>query len=96
MEAKRKCYPLKSNISVTECSAVVKLQALLDHTANRILLTQMDVIKSLASENVRNLNLICKWGCDGTSGQNMYKQKFSDDDGSKSDANIFFTSLVPL
>lgn len=96
LEAKRKCYPLKSNISVTECSVEVKLQALLDHTANRILLTQMDVIKSLASENVRNLNLICKWGCDGTSGQNMYKQKFSDDDGSKSDANVFFTSLVLL
>lgn len=50
----------------------------------------MDVIKSLSSEKVRNLNLICKWGCDGTSGQNTYKQKFTNDDGSKSDANIFF------
>jgi len=96
LEAKRKCYPPKSSITITECSAEVKLQFLLDHTAERILLTQMEVIKSLASENVRNLNLICKWGCDGSSGQSMYKQKFSDDDGSKSDSNIFFTSLVPL
>lgn len=55
----------------------------------------MDVIKSLTSENVRNLNLIYKWSCD-SSGQNMYKQKFSGNDGSKLDSNIFFTSLVSL
>lgn len=42
------------------------------------------------------MNLICKWGCDGSSDQSLYKQKFSDDDGSKSDANIFFTLIVPL
>jgi len=90
-----KCYPIKSDITVTECSAEVKLQALLNHTTERILLTQMDVIKSLSSEKVRNFNLICKWGCDGTSGQSRYKQKFTND-GSKSDDNIFFTSIVPL
>lgn len=96
LKAKCKCYPDKSSITVTECSAEVKLQALLDHTIQRILFNQMDVIKSLNSENLYNLNLICKWGCDGSSSQSIYKQKFSDDDGSKSDANIFFTSLVPL
>lgn len=98
-QAKLQCYPPKSDITVTECSAEVKLQSLLDHTIQRILLLQDEVIKSLCKErkeSVRNLNLICKWGCDGTSGQNAYKQRFSDDDGSKSDANIFFTSLVPL
>lgn len=94
--AKRKCYPDKLSITVTECSAEIKLQALLDHTVGRILSTQMDVIKSLSSEKLSNLNLICKWGCDGSSGQSIYKQKFSDDDGSKSDANIFLTSFVPL
>lgn len=95
-QAKLKCYPIKSDITITECSAEVKLQALLNHTTERILLTQMDVIKSLSSDKVRNLNLICKWGCDGTCSQSTYKQKFTNDDGSKSDANIFFTSIVPL
>lgn len=52
---------------------------------------------NLTSESVGNLSLICKWGCDGTSGQSTYKQIFSnDDDGSKSDSDVFFTSLVPL
>ena len=41
--------------------------------------------------------MICKWGCDDTSGQSRYKQKFIDDYvGKFGDANIFFTSLVPL
>ena len=38
VEAKRKCYPLRSGIIITECSAKIKLQLLLDHTAERILL----------------------------------------------------------
>lgn len=89
-EAKLICYPTKSDLTITECSAEVKLQALLDHTIKRILSSQADVIDTMPQENVRNLNLICEWGCDGTFGQNTFKQKFADDDGSKSDANIFF------
>lgn len=69
LEAKQKCYPSKSEITVTESSAQIKLQSLLNHIAERILLTQSDVIKSLTSDKVRQLDLICKWGCDGTSGQ---------------------------
>lgn len=95
-QAKLRCYPRKSDITVTECSAEVKLQSLLNHTIQRILLLQEAVIDSLSKESVRNLSLICKWGCDGTSGESTYKQRFTDDDGSKSDAHIFFTSLVPL
>lgn len=96
LKAKRDCYPEKNSISICETSAEVKLQSLLNHTINRILKIQMDVIKTLTREQLSNLNLICKWGCDGSSGLSMYKQKFSDDDESKSDASIFFTSLVPL
>lgn len=32
------------------------------------------------------MKLICKWGCDKTSGQSSYKQKFVNGDGSKTDA----------
>lgn len=40
------------------------------------------------------MDFICKWDCDGSCGQSEYKQTFIDD--SKSDANVFFTSVVPL
>ncbi|XP_043471258.1 uncharacterized protein LOC122504283 [Leptopilina heterotoma] len=97
LQAKKECYPSCYDLSVTECKAEVKLQALLDHTVQRILLVQNDVIQRLPQNDVKNLHLICKWGCDGTSAQSRYKQKFDDDiDANKTDSNIFFTSLVPL
>lgn len=95
-KAKEQCYPRRDEIFIDECKAEVKLQALLDHTAERILLSQKDVIKSISVDAVRELELMCKWGCDGTSGQSTFKQKFNDNEGTKTDANIFFTSLVPL
>ncbi|XP_043478801.1 uncharacterized protein LOC122509098 [Leptopilina heterotoma] len=92
VEAKARCYP--QDITVSEISAEVKLQSLLNHTCDRILMVQTDVINSLDVEVVKNLRLICKWGCDGSSGQSEYKQKFTSDDSS--DSHMFLTSLVPL
>lgn len=94
MKAKKRCYPPRDAIRITESSAEVQLQALLDHTVERILLVQNVLIQRLTPDNVRKMDLICKWGCDGSSGQSEYKQTFSDD--SKSDAHVFFTSVVPL
>ena len=91
-EAKARCYP--SGILVSEISASVELQALLDHTCSRIIMLQKGVVGSLHPQAARDLTLICKWGCDGSSGQSQYKQKFEDE--ASSDANIFLTSLVPL
>lgn len=96
LNAKKECYPAPVDMRITESCAEVKLQALLDHTVQRILLVQTDVICSLV-DDVYDMDLICKWGCDGTSGQSTFKQKFEDDDqGSKTDENIFFVSIVPL
>lgn len=95
-KAKEECYPPKNSIKVTETCGAVKLQDLLNHTAERILITQSDVLLKLDTDNLKHMKLICKWGCDGTSGQSTFKQKFFDDDGTKTDENIFFTSLVPL
>lgn len=94
LKAKDRCYPPRTSITITESCAEVKLQALLDHTAERILFIQKEVIDTLTMENVKNMHLICKWGCDGTSGQSVYKQKFTED--GQSDENVFFTSFVPL
>lgn len=92
--SKKKCYP--QGIFATESGASVPLQALLDHTAERIIMLQSDAIKSLCEKGIIDFNLICKWGCDGTSGQSAYKQKFSDASNITTDENIFFISLVPL
>ncbi|EFN61161.1 hypothetical protein EAG_09607, partial [Camponotus floridanus] len=37
LKAKKHCYPPRTNITITESRAEVKLQALLDHTVERIL-----------------------------------------------------------
>lgn len=89
-EAKKDCYPLASSISVTNISAKVNLQDLLDHTACRIL--KIDSV----SKNITRLKLYSKWGCDGSSGQSEYKQVLPEENEQISDANMFIVSLVPL
>lgn len=86
-QTKLACYPPNQSVSVTDSSARITLQALLDITVKRIL-------QSL-SGNVENkqLKLISKWGFDGASNQSRYKQKM---DGEHDDSSIFMTSLVPL
>ena len=92
VEAKKQCYPY--DIAVSDTLAEVSLQSLLDHTCKRILLTQTEVFNSIDSSVIRNIQMICKWGCDGSSGQSEYKQGFENE--TSSDAQIFLTSLVPL
>ena len=66
-QTKLACYPPNQSVSVTDSSARITLQALLDITVKRIL-------QSL-SDNVENkqLKLISKWGFDGASNQSQYK-----------------------
>lgn len=87
---KQKCYPMDP--LVTETTAEVELQELLNHTTRRIVET-LTVEDYKPLEDDKSLELICKWGCDG-SNQVMYKQKFLDDNAS--DASVFITSIVPL
>lgn len=95
--AKKACYPPKTEITITDWKAEVRLQALLDHTADRILVAQNEVLKTLTAEQCSKLSLICKWGCDGSSGHSEYKQTFVNSQGEQiSDAHVFFTSVVPL
>lgn len=91
-EVKKQCYP--TNISVTEKSAEVNLQDLLDHTAKRIIEVQEEVLSHVDEDVLSQLILISKWGCDGSSGQSQFKQKASHQNFS--DADLFLASLVPL
>lgn len=89
LEQKKLCYP--ANIDISETSATVKLQALLDHTTERIFLTKSESdLDSMGDQFV----LLSKWGCDGSSGHNTFKQSFENEGAT--DANMFLISLVPL
>ena len=88
--AKEKCYP--AGVTVTNERAEVPLQSLLAHTATRLVQLQEPVIRQVAGMGGSvELELLCKWGYDGSSSQSQYKQS-----GVSDDSQVFHTSLVPL
>lgn len=93
---KKNCCPPEEAITVTEISAEVNLQELLNLTATRIVTVQSEVFDGLSSTNFcqNSFMLISKWGCDGSSAQSRYKQKLNNPD--YSDEHLFAISFVPL
>ncbi|XP_046802342.1 uncharacterized protein LOC124418816 isoform X1 [Lucilia cuprina] len=89
-QAKKYCYP--TNINVTESSAFVPLQDLLNHTTNRLILSIG--VKKLISLQNKELVLLTKWGFDGTTGHTQYKQGFLD--RNNSDSHLLITIIFPL
>ncbi|GBL72728.1 hypothetical protein AVEN_127961-1 [Araneus ventricosus] len=87
--AKQLCYP--SDVNVTETSAEIKLQSLIDQTIMRLCKAQEDVLKSI--RDLRTLDIIVKWSC-YMSEQSRYKQKFSSENCS--DENLYSISMVPI
>lgn len=92
LNARKKCLPDRNTIEITEILAEVPLQELLDHTAQRILSLDIDGLDEIPLS--ADLELLCKWGFDGSSDHHNYKQKFVDDEAD--DSSIFITSMVPL
>lgn len=78
---------LPKPLIISEDSAEVPLQSLLNRTAQS-LLELMSI-----SENT-DVVLECKWGFDGSSGHSNYKQNFSDEN--ITDEFLFVVALVPL
>lgn len=76
LEEKAKCYP--PNIKITDISAEVPLQNLVDHTVSRIAENQKELIVSL--NDPIDLQITYKWGADGSGSQKNYKQKFENED----------------
>lgn len=89
--AKKDCLPSRNSITITPISAEVQLQDLLDHTAERLLLSFKG--NDLKQYGNCKLTLFCKWGCDGSSGQKQYKQSIYEN---TSDTDMFMVSFVPL
>lgn len=80
-----------------------ELQALLHHTASRIVNVQQEVIiQSAQNLKIPNIEavLIVSWGFDGSTGFSAYKQRFSNsnaENGKKnSDSSLFATTCIPL
>ena len=97
LEAKKKCYPDKSAVTISETDMKITLQALLDHTAERIIYSLADSLEKFSNDELNNVVLFVKYGCDGSSGYSEFNQRYSNDtDGTKSDSHIFVTSIVPI
>lgn len=94
LEAKQKCYP--EDVRVTETTAEVELQSLLNHTAARIIESQREVLSAIPQESMGDVFLIGKWGFDGSTGHSEYKQNFASSDDVTDDGSLFVTSYVPL
>lgn len=93
-DCKQKCYPPKDCIKLSDYGAEIELQALLDHTIQRIIET---CDKKLFDDIVEpNFEACFKWGMDGASSQSLYKQVFENDSGDATDATVFMISLLPL
>ncbi|CAH2101360.1 unnamed protein product [Euphydryas editha] len=95
VEAKKLCYPAEESIFVTESTAAIRLQDLVDHTTRRLADTQREVILNHLDHLTQGLTLTFKWGCDGSSGYSLYKQKFEDEEYA-SDFYLFSICCVPL
>ena len=93
MDAKKRCYPPDSAMTITDKGATIKLQPLLDHIVNRLLLIP-EIKTCILEENIKSLKLSLKYGCDGASDQSTYKQKLPG--GMASDGSLFMVSMVPI
>jgi hypothetical protein len=51
---------------VTNTLAEINLQNLLDHTVTRLVDYLKDVLNTLSANECNSLELILKWGCDGS------------------------------
>ena len=55
----------------------------------------MCVFETLERDQIKTFILISKWGLDGSSGNNEFKQRF-DNDGTQTDASVVLISVVPI
>lgn len=88
-EAKTRCYP--KSMEVTESTARVSMQNLIDHCTERLIRELEDV---LYTNTYSKVFLIFKWGFDSASGYSQYKMKASH--SKHSDHSAILTCVVPL
>lgn len=80
LEEKKKCYP--TGILIEEFKAEIPLQNLLNHTANRLLTVQeaaLQIFKQDLNHDLYDLELLTKYGIDGSSSQSLFSFKYDDE-----------------
>ena len=100
-DVKAQCRPPKEDIKINEEEAVVNLQSLLFHTAQRVVQLQHEVflqILQTSDPTVIEAVFIFPWGFDGSTGQSSYKQQYEPQNNSLKldDSSLFVTTCNPL
>ncbi|KAK4878140.1 hypothetical protein RN001_010646 [Aquatica leii] len=86
--AKQSCYSNKDSITITDMSAEVRLQILVDHTVRRLIEAHKDVVNHIIATS-QDFSIIYKWGCDGSANHSTYKQQLTSQ-------YLFAVCIVPL
>lgn len=97
-DIKAQCRPPKEAITICENVAKVSVQALLNHTAKRIVdLQTVLILATLQKIDCTEIEVvfICSWGFDGSTGHSMYQQRYQDAENAN-DESLFATTLIPL
>jgi hypothetical protein len=90
---KKECYPPVHNTHVSNNGAEIELQAILDLTLKRL----CTILRNIEFKNGECLKARYKWGCDGSSGHNKYKQKLpSTVSDSYDESSVFISTFVLL
>lgn len=93
-QTKKQCYP--NNIKISETEVQIPVQDILDHTIHRLADVQKDVLH-IHHDHEENLpiEVVYKWGLDGSGGHSIYKQCFANN-SLYGDTNIILCTIVPL
>ncbi|CAL1671862.1 unnamed protein product [Lasius platythorax] len=99
-DAKAQYRPPKEVVMISETVAEVSLQSLLNHTVQRIVNLQEEVIhQSMSSTDLTEVDVVltCSWGFDGSTGHSAYKQRYQNEQAEAvNDESLFVTTLIPL
>jgi hypothetical protein len=91
--SKKKCTP--QSVRYSSSSASVSIQELVKHTVDRIILSHSKNFEKYLdriNNNLAALEIIFKYGFDGSSGQSQYNQSLDE----SSDASLFAATMTPL
>nr|XP_047129635.1 uncharacterized protein LOC124809545 [Hydra vulgaris]XP_047129641.1 uncharacterized protein LOC124809545 [Hydra vulgaris] len=94
--AKEQCLPEKTLWTVNDFSAEINFQALVDHTAIRLIQLQKQVIDSM--NDLERLTLYSKVGFDGSTSQRIYNQVTVEKENRDllEEASLLISCFVPL
>lgn len=96
-KTKKLCAPPAEFIEESSSKIRVQLQALVNHTARRIVkMIETDIAEHLDSNDLEatDLTLLCSWGMDGSTGYSQYHQALPE--GCQDDSDIFSSTMTPI